>query len=116
MVISVNAKIWRLLGGYCHAHDAESFGPGRSGQPYDQGWHPAFSHGKALAELKPEAAYFTVQNGLRTGLIFIDVQDISAMPAICEPFFMAFDAAIEMTPVMTADDLRTGLQAALQKM
>lgn len=71
---------------------------------------------KALAELKPEAAYFTVQNGLRTGLIFIDVQDMSAMPAICEPFFMAFDAAIEMTPVMTADDLRTGLQAALQKM
>ncbi|MEO5321716.1 hypothetical protein PV773_00170 [Mesorhizobium sp. CC13] len=71
---------------------------------------------KALAELKPEAAYFTVQNGLRTGLIFIDVQDISAMPAICEPFFMAFDASIEMTPVMTADDLRAGLRAALQKM
>ena len=35
-----------------------------------------------LAEQKPEAAYFTLDNGMRTGFIFLDIQDASQLPAI----------------------------------
>lgn len=69
---------------------------------------------KALAELKPEAAYFAVHGGNRTAFLFADLKDVTMLPSICEPFFFGFDAAIEMTPVMNADELRTGLQL-LQK-
>jgi hypothetical protein len=58
-----------------------------------------------LAEQKPEAAYFTDSNGQRTGYLFLDMQDASQIPAICEPWFLSFDAAIEIHPVMVPDDL-----------
>ena len=58
-----------------------------------------------LAEQKPEAAYFTLDNGMRTGFIFLDIQDASQIPAILEPWFLAFNANIELTPVMNGEDL-----------
>ena len=53
-----------------------------------------------LAELKPEAAYFTLDNGMRTAFIFLDIQDASQLPAILEPWFLAFKANIGLTSVM----------------
>jgi hypothetical protein len=58
-----------------------------------------------LAELKPEAAYFTTDNGQRAGFIFLDLQDASQIPAIAEPWFLAFNATIDIHPVMIPDDL-----------
>jgi len=58
-----------------------------------------------LADLKPEAVYFTADNGQRTAFIFLDMQDASQIPAIAEPWFLAFNASIEMHPVMVPDDL-----------
>jgi hypothetical protein len=58
-----------------------------------------------LADLKPEAVYFTDSNGQRTGYLFLDMQDASQIPAIAEPWFMAFNAAIEIHPVMIPEDL-----------
>ena len=58
-----------------------------------------------LAELKPEAAYFTADNGQRTGFIFLEMQDASQIPVIAEPWFLAFNASIEFYPVMIPEDL-----------
>jgi len=58
-----------------------------------------------LTELQAEAAYFTDNNGQRTGFIFVDMKDASQIPAIAEPWFLAFNAGIEIHPVMTPDDL-----------
>jgi hypothetical protein len=58
-----------------------------------------------LAELKPEAVYFTDHNGQRAGYLFLDLADASHIPAIAEPWFLAFNAAIEIHPVMVPDDL-----------
>ncbi len=58
-----------------------------------------------LADLKPEAAYFTDQDGCRCGMLFLDMQDASQIPALAEPWFLAFNAAIELHPVMVAEDL-----------
>jgi len=58
-----------------------------------------------LADLKPEAVYFTDDNGQRTGFIFLDMQDAAQIPAIAEPWFLAFNASVEIHPVMIPDDL-----------
>ena len=38
---------------------------------------------KVLADLKPEAAYFTETNGARSGYIFFDMKDCLAAPRHC---------------------------------
>jgi hypothetical protein len=58
-----------------------------------------------LAEQKPEAAYFVAEGGKRTGFIILDMKDTSQIPAIAEPWFLAFNAQIEMTPAMVPADL-----------
>jgi hypothetical protein len=58
-----------------------------------------------LAELKPEAVYFTDNDGQRAAFIFLDMQDASQIPAIAEPWLLAFNAKIEIHPVMVPDDL-----------
>jgi hypothetical protein len=67
-----------------------------------------------LADVKPEAVYFTDNNGQRTGYIFLDMQDASQIPAIAEPWFLAFNASIEFHPVMVPDDLAKA-GAAIEK-
>ncbi len=59
-----------------------------------------------LADLKPEAAYFAGDNGKRTGFIFFDLKDASQIPAVAEPWFLAFDADVELLPAMNLDDLK----------
>lgn len=58
-----------------------------------------------LADLKPEAAYFAEENGKRTCFVFCDLQDPSQIPAVAEPFFLAFNASVEFHPAMTPADL-----------
>jgi hypothetical protein len=58
-----------------------------------------------LADLKPEAVYFTDSNGQRTAFIFLEMQDASQIPAVAEPWMLAFNAGIEIKPVMIPDDL-----------
>lgn len=58
-----------------------------------------------LSDLKAEAAYFVAERGQRTGYIILDMKNASQIPAIAEPWFLAFNAAIEIHPVMLPEDL-----------
>lgn len=64
-----------------------------------------------LEELKPEAVYFLADNGQRTALIFLDMKDASQIPAIAEPWFLSFNAGIEIQPVMVPEDLKKAAPA-----
>lgn len=60
---------------------------------------------------KPEAMYFTAVDGKRTGFIVFDLKDASDIPPFAEPFFMELNAAIELTPAMTMEDVQRGLSS-----
>ena len=64
----------------------------------------------AIQNLKPEAAYFVAENGLRTAMFFFNMEDSSQIPVIAEPFFMDMNAALTLVPVMNADELKKGLE------
>jgi hypothetical protein len=67
---------------------------------------------RVMSQIQPEAAYFTALDGKRTALIFFDMESPSQIPSVAEPFFMALDAAIEIVPAMTGDDVRAGIEEA----
>src|SRR5215472_9768156 len=58
-----------------------------------------------VAELRPEAAYFTDDHGKRTAYIIFDMRDASQIPAVAEPWFLAFKAEVEFHAVMVPKDL-----------
>lgn len=64
---------------------------------------------KFMETWKPEAAYFGPHDGMRHGFMVIDMTDSSQIPAIADVFFQAFDADVEIIPVMNAEDLKKGL-------
>ena len=65
---------------------------------------------ETLGGLRPEAAYFGPENGIRTAFIVFDLQDPSQIPSITEPLFSKVKATVEMFPVMNQEDLQKGLQ------
>ena len=67
---------------------------------------------RVMQELQPEAVYFTAQDGKRTGFIVFDLKEPSDIPSVAEPFFMTVGASIDISPVMTADDVRVGVEKA----
>ena len=69
-----------------------------------------------FAEIKPEAAYFVEEHGMRCAVLFVEVADQSRIPFFAEPFFLKFNAECRFRIAMTADDLgRAGLDALGQR-
>ncbi len=71
-----------------------------------------------LQDIGAEAAYFTTVDGHRGGYIIVDIKDASQIPSIAEPFFLWFNATVEILPVMLPEDLEKAgpsIAAAVQK-
>src|SRR5258707_1119926 len=62
--------------------------------------------GRILEEIKPEAAYFTDDDGKRSGLLIVDVPHPSKIPSLAEPWMLLFNASIELKVAMTPEDLK----------
>ena len=66
--------------------------------------------GRILEDLKPEAVYFTEQDGTRGAILVINVADPSSVPSFAEPFFLNFNADCRFRIVISPEDLaRAGL-------
>lgn len=67
---------------------------------------------KIMEAIKPEAAYFTARNGKRGGTLVVNLSDPSQIPALAEPWFLTFNASVQLFPAMTPEDLgRASLEA-----
>jgi hypothetical protein len=65
---------------------------------------------KILEATKPEAVYFTAQKGMRCAVLIVDLPDAAKIPSLAEPWFPTFGADIELSPVMSPQELqRAGL-------
>lgn len=62
-----------------------------------------------MTKFKPEAAYFGPSDGKRSGMMFFDLAEASQIVEVAEPLFSNLNAAVEIAPVMTGDDLRKGI-------
>ena len=63
---------------------------------------------RILEAQKPEAAYFLMQNGVRTALIFLDLSGEDALSRMVEPWLIAFNADVTLNPAMVGADLERG--------
>jgi hypothetical protein len=72
--------------------------------------------GTSLEALKAEAAYFIAEDGMRTGLIFFEMNDSSEIPPAAEPLFMGLGAKITLSPVMNAQEMQSGVAKATEAM
>lgn len=70
---------------------------------------------QTMNKLKPEASYFFSDNGQRSMLMVFDLKDPTQIPAIAEPLFLTLNAKVEFIPVMNAEELETGLKAAMKE-
>ena len=71
---------------------------------------------RILEEAKPEAVYFTENNGQRGAVMIVELADPSKVPGYAEPWFLTFNADVEFHVVMTPEDLgRSGLNAIGKK-
>jgi hypothetical protein len=59
----------------------------------------------------PEAMYFTAFGGRRAAYVVFDMSDSSSIVEFAEPFFAQLNAEVEISPVMTGEDLQKGLTA-----
>ena len=67
-----------------------------------------------MEKAKPESAYFTAEGGKRMSYFVFDLKDPTYIPALAEPFFMGFNAEIDLKPVMNSEELKAGLDKASQ--
>ncbi len=69
-----------------------------------------------LEETMPEAVYFTEHDGNRGAILIVRVEDPSKIPALCEPWFLVFDADVHFQIVMSPEELgRSGLDTIGKK-
>jgi len=61
---------------------------------------------KILDAIKPEAVYFTEQNGKRGAVLIVNLPDDAHVPALAEPWFLTFEADVEIRIAMTPEDLK----------
>ena len=61
---------------------------------------------RILEECRPEAVYFTSEEGQRTALVVLDVNDPSEIPRLAEPWFLSFNASVDFKIAMTPDDIK----------
>jgi hypothetical protein len=62
--------------------------------------------GAILDATKPEAVYFTEQDGKRGAVVIVDLADPSKIPNIAEPWFLSFNADVKCRILMTPEDLK----------
>jgi hypothetical protein len=71
--------------------------------------------GDLIEKLKPEAAYFATDRGMRAGFMVFEMKSANQQVEIAEPLF-DLGCEIHLTPCMSPEDLQAGFAAAGRQM
>ena len=66
--------------------------------------------------LQPEVLYGFVEDGERAFFAVFDLADPSEIPVISEPLFQRANVKITLTPCMTLEDVKKGIEEAARRM
>ena len=66
--------------------------------------------------LQPEALYGFVEEGERVFFAVFDLADASEIPVVSEPLFQRANVKITLTPCMTLEDAKKGIEEAARRM
>ena len=67
---------------------------------------------KLVKDTNAEAAYFSMMNGMRAGVVIFEETDQAKLPQYNEPLMEQLDAQIDIVPVLNLEDLERGLGGA----
>jgi hypothetical protein len=67
--------------------------------------------GQLMEDLKPEAAYFYPENGLRSGHLIVNMDNSTQVLEYGERLWVGLGGEVEMTPVMAPEDIMAGLSS-----
>ncbi len=65
---------------------------------------------KLIEDTDAEAAYFTMMNGMRAGIVIFEEADQARLTTYNEPLMESLGAEIEIFPALNLDDLKRGLE------
>jgi len=66
--------------------------------------------------LQPEALYSFVEDGQRAFFAVFDLADPSEIPVISEPLYQRANVKLTLTPCMTLEDVKKGLEEVARRM
>ncbi len=70
------------------------------------GWNPGFhDRGNTGRSQTGSSLFLSGRHRQSVGSIVFDMKDTSQIPAVAEPWFLAFNAKVSLRPVMTPEDL-----------
>ena len=58
-----------------------------------------------MGDIRPEAVYFTIDNGQRTLYFFVNIENVEDMPRIAEPLWLSLKADVSVLPAFTPEDM-----------
>ena len=70
---------------------------------------------KIMTDLKPEAAYFTLEDGERSVLLIVNINKPGEYIKYAEPFFLEFNASIKYEIAMSLEELKGARVEAIGK-
>ena len=79
--------------------------PVKAGNAYVRGSDLQSRMDTVMGDVRPEAAYFTIDNGQRTAYFVMNVEDSLDLPRIAEPLWQAWEADVTFIPVIPAEDM-----------
>ena len=59
-----------------------------------------------LDDLRPEAVYFAAANGQRSIYAVCNLESGADIPRVSEPFWLAFNAHVEIVPLITPEEMQ----------
>jgi hypothetical protein len=66
--------------------------------------------------LQPEALHGFVEDGQRAFFAVFDLADPSEIPVVSEPLYQRANVKITLTPCMTVEDVKKGVEEAARRM